>query len=155
MWIFESHVTEQVFEGFIAEQQIPVYRNEWLNRSNGVKKDGATLISITTLSGATHFGKMFLDVTYEGDLMAAAGVSYHVGREANAAYQETWNGVQPGARQHLDGFQVTINPLAAYCVPGDPDPFCGSARVGNSGSVKKRIKTPTSTMKAIVEITKP
>jgi hypothetical protein len=38
--------------------------------------------SITMLSGKTYRGKMFIDATYEGDLMAAAGVEYHVGREA-------------------------------------------------------------------------
>ena len=37
---------------------------------------------------------MFIDASYEGDLMAKAGVSYHVGREANAHYGETLNGVR-------------------------------------------------------------
>ena len=84
MWIFEPHVAEQVFEDYVKEFAIPVHRDEWLDRAKGVKKDGARITSITTLSGKTYAGKMFIDATYEGDLMAAAGVSYHVGREANA-----------------------------------------------------------------------
>src|SRR5215475_14934929 len=70
MWIFEPHVAEQVFEDFIREYKIPVVRNEWLNRKTGVKKSGASIVSIKTLSGKTYAGKMFIDATYEGDLMA-------------------------------------------------------------------------------------
>src|SRR5690606_14379839 len=55
--------------------------------------------------------------TYEGDLMAAAGVDYHVGREANAVYGERWNGVQVGVYQHGHYFQDSIS---AYKIPGDP-----------------------------------
>ena len=51
-------------------------------------------------SGRAFEGKMFIDATYEGDLMAKAGVSYHVGREPNAKYGETINGVQTGPRGH-------------------------------------------------------
>ena len=49
---------------------------------------------------------MFIDATYEGDLMAAAGVSYHVGREATNVYNEHWNGVQTGVLQHRHHFGV-------------------------------------------------
>ena len=72
------------------EFSIPVDREEWLDRAKGVKKDGARITSITMLSGKTYAGKMFIDATYEGDLMAAAGVDYHVGREANGVYGEEW-----------------------------------------------------------------
>src|SRR4051812_45859071 len=94
MWIFEPHVAEQACEDMIRESQVTVIRDEWLDRAKGVKKDGARIVSITTLSGKTHAGKMFIDATYEGDLMAAAGVQYHVGREAKSTYDEQWNGVQ-------------------------------------------------------------
>ena len=92
MWIFEPHAAERVFEDLIKENGITVYRDEWLDRSKkGVAmKDGA-IQSFKTLSGNTYRGKIFLDTTYEGDLMAAAGVSYHVGREANSVYGEQWN----------------------------------------------------------------
>ncbi|HKE03920.1 MAG TPA: FAD-dependent oxidoreductase, partial [Blastocatellia bacterium] len=94
MWIFEPHIAEEVFEELIREHKIPVHRNEWLDRKNGVKKNGSRITSITTLSGRRYAGKMFIDATYEGDLMAAAGVDYHVGREATSVYGEKWNGVQ-------------------------------------------------------------
>ncbi|MCK7554447.1 FAD-dependent oxidoreductase [Chitinophaga sedimenti] len=100
MWVFEPHVAEQIFEDFINEYQIPVYRNEWLDRKSGVSKNAGSITSIRTLSGKKFLGKMFIDATYEGDLMAAAGVSYQVGREASKVYNEEWNGVQVGVLHH-------------------------------------------------------
>ncbi len=116
MWIFEPHVAERVFEDFIKENNISVYRNEWLNRENGVVKKKGEIESIETLSGKLFSGKIFIDATYEGDLMAAAGVSYQVGRESNASYNETWNGVQTGVLHHKHWFREKISP---YNVPGD------------------------------------
>jgi hypothetical protein len=117
MWIFEPHVAEQVFEDFVSEYRIPVRRDRWLDRENGVHKEGTRVVSITMLNGESYRGKMFLDATYEGDLMAAAGVRYHVGREANSVYGEEWNGVQKDARHHGHYFK---NPVDPYVVPGDP-----------------------------------
>ncbi|MFC3197947.1 FAD-dependent oxidoreductase [Parapedobacter deserti] len=116
MWIFEPHVAEQIFENYVDEYDLQVHRDEWLDRENGVEKAGGRIVSITTLSGKTYRGKMFLDATYEGDLMAAAGVSYHVGREANSVYGEQWNGVQVGVLHHKHWFAADISP---YKVPGD------------------------------------
>lgn len=117
MWIFEPHVAEQVFEDMIAEEKIRVDRDEWLDRENGVVMEDGRIISITTLSGKTYKGAVFLDATYEGDLMAAAGVSYHVGREGKDVYGEEWNGVQTGVLHHKHWFESDISP---YVVPGDP-----------------------------------
>jgi len=72
MWIFEPHVAEAVFEAWVAELKIPVVRNAWLDREKGVRKDGDRITSITTLDGNTYSARMFIDATYEGDLMAAA-----------------------------------------------------------------------------------
>lgn len=116
MWIFEPHVAENIFEGYVAEYEIDVYRDEWLDRESGVVKNGSQIVSITSLSGHTYHGKMFIDATYEGDLMAAAGVSYHVGREANSVYGEKWNGVQVGVLHHDHWFKSDISP---YRIPGD------------------------------------
>ncbi|MDX1759982.1 MAG: FAD-dependent oxidoreductase [Arenibacter algicola] len=117
MWIFEPHVAEKVFEDLVAEEQIRVDRDEWLDRKNGVEMKDGNIVSITTLSGKKYSGKMFLDTTYEGDLMAAAGVSYHVGREGKEVYGEEWNGVQTGVLHHKHWFASDISP---YVVPGDP-----------------------------------
>jgi hypothetical protein len=116
MWIFEPHAAEQVFEDFIAECEIPVYRDEWLDRESGVHKDGVRIVSITTLSGKTFTGRMFIDATYEGDLLAGAGVSYHVGREGNDRYGEQYNGVQKDVRHHGHYFKAPISP---YRIPDD------------------------------------
>lgn len=117
MWIFEPHAAEGVFEDFIDEYQIEVYRDEWLNRDNGVSFVDGKITSIETLNGKEFKGKIFIDATYEGDLMAAAGVSYHVGREAKSVYNETWNGVQVGVLHHSHWFKENIDP---YVIPGDP-----------------------------------
>jgi len=81
MWIFEPHVAEKVFEEMVAENDIQIFRDEWLDRKNGMEMNKGKITSIMTLSGKTFHGKMFMDATYEGDLMASAGISYHVGRE--------------------------------------------------------------------------
>ncbi len=120
MWIFEPHVAERVFEDYVKEFQIPVHRDEWLDRAKGVKKSGARITSITMLSGRTFAGKMFMDATYEGDLMAAAGVDYHVGREANSVYGEQWNGVQVGVLHHRHHFGALKAKISPYVVPDDP-----------------------------------
>jgi len=117
MWIFEPHVAEQVFEDFVTENNIRVDRDEWLDRENGVEMENGKISAITTLSGKTYKGKIFIDATYEGDLMAAARVNYHVGREACSIYNEEWNGVQAGVFHHGHHFRNNIDP---YIVPGDP-----------------------------------
>jgi len=120
MWIFEPHVAEQIFENLIREHRIPVLRDEWLDRAHGVNKTGARISSIRTLGGKTYAGRMFIDATYEGDLMAAAGVDYHVGREGPNVYGEQWNGVQTGVLHHRHHFGVLPQKLSPYVVPGKP-----------------------------------
>ena len=117
MWIFEPHVAEAVFEDFIAENNIKVIRDAWLDRENGVEKDGTRITAINTLAGDRIEGKVFIDATYEGDLMDAAGVSFAVGREANSVYNETINGVQKDLRQHEHFFTADISP---YVIKDDP-----------------------------------
>lgn len=117
MWIFEPHIAEAVFEDLIAEYKIRVFRDEWLDRQSGVQKEGRRIRSIKTLSGSKYEGEIFIDATYEGDLMAAAGVNYHVGRESSVTYDEEWNGVQVGVLHHKHWFATDIDP---HVVPGDP-----------------------------------
>ena len=117
MWIFEPHAAEQVFELLVSEYKIPVHREAYLDREKGVSMEGGTLVSIRTLDGRTYRAKQFIDATYEGDLMAASGVSYTVGREAIDQYGEEWNGIQTGVLHHGHHFKSDISP---YVVPGDP-----------------------------------
>lgn len=134
MWIFEPHVAERIMEDFVKEHHIQVYRNEWLDRKNGVKMKSGKITSITTLSGKVFKGKVFIDATYEGDLMATSGVSYHVGREANAKYGEQWNGIQTEVFQHRHHFANKIDP---YIVPGNKNsgllPGISAAHPGEKG----------------------
>jgi len=144
MWIFEPSAAEKVFEDLVREYKIPVVRDEWLDRVAGVKKSDARITAITTLSGKTYAGKMFLDATYEGDLMAAAGVAYHVGRESRAQYGEEFNGVQTGVLHHRHHFGVLKEKVSPYVVPGDPKSGV-LARIsteppGEFGAADKRIQ---------------
>jgi len=111
MWLFEPHVAETVFEEMLREAKVEVVRGERLDRRSGVRLKGHVIQSMKSLSGRTYRAKTFVDATYEGDLMAAAGVSYHVGREANAVYGERWNGVQNEARHHRHFFSTRIDPF--------------------------------------------
>ena len=120
MWIFEPHVAERVFEDWIREHEITVMRNEWLDRKKGVRKNGPRLVSITTLSGRTYAGKMFIDATYEGDLMAAAGIAHHIGRESTNTYSERWNGIQTGVLHHRHHFGVIPGGISPYRTPQVP-----------------------------------
>jgi hypothetical protein len=128
MWTFEPHVAEQVFEDLVHENSIDVRRHQWLDRENGVIKDEGRIVSIATSpgngkeagQGSTFKAKMFIDATYEGDLMAAAGVSYHVGREASQQYGEKWNGNQVGVLHHDHHFGILKHGIDPYVVPGDP-----------------------------------
>lgn len=117
MWIFEPHIAEQVFEDFIRESKIQVYRNEWLDREKGVETKETNIVSIKTLSRKTFEGKIFIDATYEGDLMAAAGVKYHTGRESNSVYGEEFNGLQVGVFHH--GHHFGDMKISAYQIAGD------------------------------------
>ena len=93
MWTFEPSAALTVFRNMLDEEGVEVRYNEKLNRDTGVDEEDGEITSITMLSGDTYEGKVFIDATYEGDLMAASGVSYTVGREANSKYGETVNGV--------------------------------------------------------------
>ena len=142
MWIFEPHTAEKVFEDFVKDFKLAVYRKEWLDRSaNGIVKINGSIRSIKTLSGNVYKGKMFIDATYEGDLMALAGVSYHVGRESNDVYNEKWNGVQAGVFHHGHHFKTKISP---YKVSGDPTsgllPEISREKLGKNGTGDNKIQ---------------
>jgi hypothetical protein len=127
MWLFEPHVAEAIFDTWIAESGADLVREARLDRERGVVVEraaaaGPRIVSIATLAAgdrpARRFtGHMFIDATYEGDLMAAAGVSYHVGRESNATYGERYNGNQVGMLHHAHYFKEVVDP---YRLPGDP-----------------------------------
>ncbi|MFC4870788.1 FAD-dependent oxidoreductase [Negadavirga shengliensis] len=144
MWIFEPHVAEEVYEDYVREYDIEVLRDEWLDRESGVTKEGSRITAIRTLSGKEFKGRMFIDATYEGDLMATSGVSYHVGREANSVYGEEWNGVQTGVYHHRHHFKVLDQPIDPYWTPGDPSsgllPRISAEHPGEKGEGDHRVQ---------------
>ncbi|HVJ82334.1 MAG TPA: FAD-dependent oxidoreductase [Planctomycetia bacterium] len=117
MWTFEPKVAEKILREMLAEAKVTVEFGRRLDRApgRGVVREGKRIAAIRMESGETYAGRMFIDATYEGDLMAAAGVSYAVGREANSQYGETLNGVARKWNKHNHRF---IRDVDAYVIPG-------------------------------------
>jgi hypothetical protein len=141
MWTFEPRVAEEMLRVMLAEAKVPVVFEKRLDLTKGVQRAGARIASITMEGGTIYAAKMFIDATYEGDLMAKAGVSYTVGREANAQYGETLNGVQTAqATKHQ--FLKAVDP---YLTPGDPAsgllPGIHAGSPGRDGEGDKRVQT--------------
>ena len=113
MWTFEPSAALRVFKEMIRkEKNITLIYSQRLNRKSGVKKTGGKIVSIQMESGQIYQSKIFIDATYEGDLMAASGVSYIVGRESNSQYVESLNGVQ--ANNESLALKKTISMNAAH-----------------------------------------
>lgn len=152
MWTFEPSAALKVYAEMIAREKIDIIYNQRLNRSNGVKKQGQHIVEIEMESGEKYRGKMFVDATYEGDLMAAAGVSYTIGRESNSEYGETLNGVQANKVSTTLRGTVSkngihhnfIDGVDPYIVKGDPSsgllPFIVEGGPGIDGHGDKGIQ---------------
>lgn len=112
-WFFEPKVADKILTEMLTEAGVKVITGERLQReADGVEKEGNRIVRITAESGRTFSGKVFIDASYEGDLLAGAGVSYFVGREANSQHGETLNGTRPRYPNE--------KPVDPYQVPGDP-----------------------------------
>lgn len=108
---FEPHVTAAVFEQWVAEAGVQVFTE---HRLASVRTVGERIHVLRTENAKVFMADMFIDASYEGDLLAAAGVSFTVGRESNDTYGETINGVQ-----FRSGHQF-LRQIDPYVVPGDP-----------------------------------
>ncbi len=115
-WKFEPHVAEATLDRMASEASVTVVRGERLDLAAGVDKLEARIRSIRMESGRRFAGRMFIDTSYEGDLMAKTGVTYSIGRESNDEYHETLNGVQLGSKSHQ-----FARPVDPYIVPGKPE----------------------------------
>ncbi|AMY09672.1 FAD dependent oxidoreductase [Luteitalea pratensis] len=105
-WYLEPHVAENIFHEWVAEAGVRVFFRHRLVEKTGVTKDGLRVVAIHMENGATFRARVFADATYEGDLMAQAGVSYTFGREGSDRYGESLAGVRD--RTPLHQFQVNI-----------------------------------------------
>lgn len=132
---FKASKAEEVFRAMLDDAKVPVH---FEHRLKDVKRDKNRITEITTENGVTFRAKMFVDASYEGDLLAKAGVSYHVGRESNATYGETINGVQ-FRNQH--NFDVPVDP---YKIEGKPESGLlwgiSSADPGKAGEGDKKVQ---------------
>jgi hypothetical protein len=135
-WTFEPSVAERELRALLAESKLRVYLEQ---RLATVKKDGARIVEIVMENGSVFRAKMFIDCTYEGDLMAKAGVPYMVGRESNERFGETLNGIRAETPKHQ--FLVPVDP---YVKPGDPAsgllPFVQSTPAGAPGAGDRSVQ---------------
>ncbi|MFC4870790.1 FAD-dependent oxidoreductase [Negadavirga shengliensis] len=152
MWTFEPTAAKQVYEEMLAKEKITLVTGQRLDRKNGVKSQNNRITTIVMESGESYSGKMFMDATYEGDLLATAGITYTVGREANSEYGETLNGVQANHYNVTLKREVSRNAVHhnfipgvdPYVVKGDPSsgllPFIIEGGPGIDGSADKKLQ---------------
>lgn len=152
MWTFEPSAALKVYHEMMSGEKIDLVYRQRLNRKNGVIKNGDRITEIIMEGGMRFKGKMFIDATYEGDLMATAGVSYTVGRESNSQYGETLNGVQAnkvsltlkGTVSKNAAHHNFIDGVDPYIIKGDPAsgllPFIRTGGPGIDGKGDKGIQ---------------
>jgi hypothetical protein len=152
MWTFEPSAALKVYHDMIKDLDIRIEYDQKLNRATGISKVANTILAITMESGEVYHGEVFIDATYEGDLMAAAGISYAVGRESNSKYGESLNGVQAndmgktllGTDSHNAAHHNFIEGVDPYIVKGDPSsgllPFITEGGPGIEGQGDERIQ---------------
>ena len=110
-WYVEPHVAESIFRQMLQEAKVTYLPNRRLRETNGVRRHDNTIAAVETEDGATYSAKVFADCTYEGDLMAQAGVSFTWGRESAAQYNESLAGVRSETPKHQ--FLVDLPPYAS------------------------------------------
>jgi hypothetical protein len=115
LFAFEPHVAERILREMLSEAKVEVVLNERLDLAHGVVKKDLRIASVRMESGRLFTATIFIDASYEGDLLPGAGVSWTSGREANALYGETLNGVEVA---HSTAHQFGL-PVDPYITPGD------------------------------------
>ncbi|HTM49471.1 MAG TPA: FAD-dependent oxidoreductase [Bryobacteraceae bacterium] len=110
-WLHEPHVAEDIFREMLKEAGVRLFERHRLAEKKGVRKKAAEVAAITTENGDSFSARVFIDSSYEGDLMAQAGVSYTFGREGSAQYGESLAGVRD--RTPLHQFLVDVSPRDA------------------------------------------
>lgn len=125
--VFEPKVAESVFNQLLAEEEVTLVTGR-LDLDDGVVLSGDKIAHIRLEDGREFGGKMFIDASYEGDLLPGAGVSFTIGRESNATYGETVNGVQAAAatknqlRDNIDPYVTPGNPASGLLPGVNADP---------------------------------
>lgn len=145
-WTYEPHVAARVTQEMLDEAGVIVLTEQWLQ---SVEKEGTQIVGLTTKKG--HFtGRMFIDASYEGDLLAASGVSWTIGREGRAEYGESLAGKQyPKSRMNISGFDDNGQPLpfitttdAGPAEEGDENVMVYSFRLCLTAEPENRVPFP-------------
>ena len=115
-WYVEPHVAEEIFESMLKHAKVAVFQNRRLKEKGGVRKKGTVIEEIEMEDGTVFRGSVFIDATYEGDLMAFAGASYIVGREPQSQYHEYSAECAP---DRAPGFLLMMK-IIACCLGSSP-----------------------------------
>jgi hypothetical protein len=136
-WFFEPRVALEVLEQMLAEAGVEVWKGVGLSAEGGAVKSGQHLDSLKLVDGREIRAKTFIDASYEGDLMAAAGVRFATGRESNQEFGEDLNGIRVNDRKK-------IGLISPFVVPGNPSsgllPFVEDKRPGKDGEADHRVQ---------------
>jgi hypothetical protein len=135
-WYYEPHVGEQVLTEMLSEAKVETLFNRKLKEHGGVTKTGASVTKITMADGSSFEGLLFADCTYEGDLMAQAGITFTWGRESSGQYGESLGGV----RERTPFHQFTF-PVSAYDSNHRLLPEISSEPKGATGSADKKVQS--------------
>jgi len=135
-WLHEPHVAEDVFRQMLSGAGVTLVEHARLREANGVRKQGIHIASIDTENGDTFAARVFIDSSYEGDVMAQAGVTWTYGRESSAQYGESLAGVRDKTPFHQ--FLVDVSAKDAV---GKPLPEISGAVPPPAGSADKAVQS--------------
>ncbi|KAJ5767056.1 uncharacterized protein N7511_004672 [Penicillium nucicola] len=143
LWRFECHVGQSVIEDWLAEEEkLDVYLETALRgagNGDGVTMSGTAISKIETEAGDTFSARYFIDATYEGDLLAASGVPYTIGRESTVPYNESLAGIQ----YNTSFSQLTVN-VDPYLISGNVSsgmiPTVQNQALGKAGAGDRNIQ---------------
>ncbi len=140
-WVYESHVAERILETMLREARVEVVRQRAIAETpDAVELKAGRIVALRAENGERYAGLAFVDASYEGDLMARAGVSHIIGRESNAEFGETMNGIRLAGV--IGNGERSVDP---WVRPGDPAsgllPFIDRALWGKPGDADSRTQT--------------
>lgn len=138
-WVYESSVAEKILLQMLDEAGVEICFGHRLDLGKKARKEGKAIKSIFLDNGKTIEARMFIDASYEGDLLARCGVSYRVGRESNAQYGETFNGIRVNDEQGAD-----LSEISPYIEEGKPAsgvlPYVTPRPWGKAGEADERVQ---------------
>jgi hypothetical protein len=135
-WVHEPHVAEDIFRQMLTESGVTVFFQRRLREKTGVRKTGTKVTEIVMENGPSFQAEIFVDSTYEGDLMAQSGVSYTWGREGMDEYGESLAGVRGETPMH----QFTVN-VSPYGADGKLLPEIYPGPYGKPGEADKKVQS--------------